>query len=426
MTRALAIIALVLLGAGPAGAQEPVELQPATESSRFIFSTLLTLAAGAGAMLLLAGFAAREAGVVRPKNAGAGALKAVALVAVSSLAAWLVGYNLVFSVEPGGFLGDFSVFAPNGKDADPSSDSARFLYVALAGATGMAVVAGAVAERIRFWPFLVFAAAYAALIFPITASWVWGEGYLAAAWKFSDFAGANLIHACGGWAALAGAVIVGPRLARYDGGEPREQRPGNPGLLAVGGLLVWLGLFALLAGGQEGMTTAADSMALSRVIVNAQLAAAAGVLAAIVLTEIIYKRADLNILLNGAIGGLVAISAGPLEPALWQAAIIGAFSGAIVTVTGPLLDRFRVDDAVGVLPAHLLCGIWGALIVPWSNESTTYLGQAAGVVIVAAFSLTMSILLWTLLRYTAGVRVSPERELAGLDLKGEASPRPKM
>ncbi|NWG71618.1 MAG: ammonium transporter [Parvularculaceae bacterium] len=426
MARISACILLLGLFASPAVAQEATELQPATETSRFIFTSLLALAAGAGLILLLAGFAAREAGVVRAKNAGASAVKAVALVAVSSLAAWLVGYNLIFSVEAGGFLGDFSVWAPNEEGASAISDAARFLYVALGGAAGAAILAGAVAERIRFWPFLVFTAAYASLVFPIAASWTWGGGYLAAAWKFVDFGGASLVHACGGWAALAGAVIVGPRLARYDGEEPRVQPPSNPGLAAVGGLLIWLGLFAFMAGALPSLSAAADAMALARIFVNAQLAAAAGVVAAIALTEIIYKRPDLNTLINGAIGGLVAISAGPAEPALWQAAIIGAFSGAIVTVTRPLFDRFRIDDAAGVLPAHLLCGIWGALIVPWSNENATYLGQAAGVVVTAAFSLTMSILIWTLLRYTVGLRVSPERELAGLDLRGEAAPKPKM
>jgi Amt family ammonium transporter len=424
MKRFTLAVAVLAVSFGAALAQEPAEMQPATETAQLLFNTLLSLAAGAAAMLLLGGLCAREAGLVRAKNAGATGVKALALIAVCSLASWLVGFNLATTVEPGGFLGDFARWGGAGKDPTPPDEAARFVHLALAGATGMAIVSGATAERLRFWPFLLFAAAYAGLIFPIAASWKWGEGYLETNWKFVDFAGATLIHACGGWAALAGAVMAGPRLARYDGGEPREQQPHNPGLAAFGGILAWLGLFALVLTAQTSYATADDAATAARIALNALLAGAAGVFAAIVLTEIIYKRAELSILINGAVGGLAALSAGPAEPALWQAAIIGAFSGVIVTVTGPLLDRFRIDDAAGVIPAHLLCGVWGTLIVPWTNENATYLGQLAGVTIVGAFSLSMSILLWTLLRYTLGVRVGAERELAGLDFRSETRAKP--
>jgi Amt family ammonium transporter len=234
------------------------------------------------------------------------------------------------------------------------------------------------------------------------------------------------VHVCGGWAALAGAVIVGPRLARYEGDEPRDLPAANAGLVAMGGALAWIALMGLGASALGSLARAEDGVAIATILINSHLAAAGGVVVAIILTEIIYKRADLVILVNAGIAALIAISAGPISPTTWQAVIIGAFSGAIVTVTRPLLDRLRIDDAVGALPTHLLCGIWGVLIVPWSNEEATYLGQLAGIVIVSAFSLTMSILLWTVLRYTVGVRVAADREIAGLDMRAAAAPKPKL
>lgn len=419
--------ALALLAAG-ASAQEPADLQPASETSRFIFSTLLLLVSGAATLLLLAGLAAREAGIVQAKNAGAAGVKSLVLGSVCALASWLVGYHLAFSVEPGGFLGGFAIWTPD--DEDPGglgrASAARWLFMTSAAAVAAASISGALAERLKFWPLAIFAAGFAAVIFPVAAGWDWGGGYLEARWRFSDFAGATLVHSAAGWAALAGAVIVGPRLARYHDGEPAPWPAASPALAAIGGLFIWLGWFGLVAGAQLALTSAQDAVALARLFVNSHLAAAAGVVAAAALTSLIYKKVELPIVVNGAIGGLVAISAGPVEPALWQAAVVGAFSGVIVTVTGPLLDRFRIDDVVGAVPAHLVCGVWGTMIVPWANESATYLGQAAGAVIVGAFALSMSILFWTFLRYTVGVRATPSREAGGLDaaeLGLESAPR---
>lgn len=424
---AFAVLAVAFASAG-AAAQEAVELQPASETSRFIFSTLLLVASGAATFLLLAGFAAREAGLVQAKNSGAAGVKILVLASVSALASWLIGYNLAFSVEPGGFIGNFSIFAPDDSDlsAQGRAAAARFLFMTSATAIAAAAFSGALAERLKFWPLAIFAAAYAAVIFPIVAGWDWGGGYLEARWRFADFAGATLVHSSAGWAALAGAVIIGPRLARYHDGEPVSWPAASPALTAIGGILAWLGWFGLVAGAHLALASAQDAVALARIIANAHLAAAAGVVVAAALTSIIYKKVEIPIVVNGAIGAMVAISGGPIEPALWQAVVIGAFSGVIVTVTGPLLDRFRIDDVVGAVPTHLLCGIWGTMIIPWTNASASYLGQAAGVVIVGAFSLSMSILMWTFLRYTIGVRASPSREAGGLDaleLGLEAAPR---
>jgi Amt family ammonium transporter len=429
MTARCLALAVALLGAAlPALAQDPVELQPATETSRFVISTLVLLAASAAGVLAVAGLAAREAGFVQAKNAGAAGLKAIAIASVCALVAWAVGYGLIYSVEPGGFLGDFRIWTPD--DVDPSirgrGSAAHWLFMVSACAISAIIYAGALAERIRLWPLILFTGAFAALVFPVAAGWSWGGGYLAAAWRFSDFAGATLIHSVGGWAALAGAVIVGPRLARYGETGPLPWPPGNPAMAALGALLVWIGAVGFSFGAHGAVNSANDAIALARIGANSTISAAAGVVVAAFLTTVIYRKIELPIVVNGAIGGLAAIAAGPVAPELWQAIVIGAFSGAIVTVTGPLLDRFHIDDPVGAIPAHLLCGVWGSLIVPWCDEKATYLGQVAGIVIVGAYALTMSILIWTLLRYTIGARAAAELELSGADaaeLGLEAAPR---
>lgn len=419
MKRLAAAAMLALTFVQAAQAQDAAEMQPASEASRYLFSTLLMLASGAASMLLIAGLLAREAGLVQARSAGSSALRTIAVLALSALLMWLLGFNLIFRIEPGGFLGTLAIWSPD--DSDPATAglaaASRWFFVATGAAIAATIIAGALAERVRLWSFLIFAAAFMSAIFPVVASWDWGKGYLEEVWRFADFSGATIVHSCGGWAALAGAVIVGPRLNRYlSEGAPRSL-PSNPVLVAMGGLLIWVGWFGFCGGALGSLGAVADAVALSRVVVNSTLAAAAGSLAAIALNSIIYKKVELQTAVNGAVGGLVAISAGPIDPALWQGVVIGAFSGVIVTLTGPLLDRFRIDDAAGVVPAHLVCGLWGTLIVPWANEEASYMGQLAGVVIIGAYALTMSILFWTVLRYTIGVRLPPERERSGVDLE---------
>jgi Amt family ammonium transporter len=409
--------AFALIAALAPAAASAQEAAPASETSVFVFNTLLFLSGGMMAMSAAAGFALRAAGLVRAKNAASVCLLIIAAYAAATLAFWLIGYNLLNGVEAGGFLGVFALWAPS--DIDPvgagRASAAAWLFQAGCAAVPAAIVAGALAERLKVWPFLIFAAALSGLIYPIIASWDWGKGYLDAAWKFVDVAGATIVHATGGWAALAGALIIGPRRGRY-GAKGVQPMPGsNLPIAALGTFLLWFGWFGFSSASELALGSISSAVSIARMIVNTNMAAAGGIVAAIVLASIVYKKIDLATALNAAIGGLVSISADPLSPQIWQAALIGAFAGVIVTVAATGLDRLRIDDTVGAIPAHLLCGLWGALVVPWSNPDASILGQLVGISMIAVFAFGMSALIWTTLKYSIGVRPGPEQEAIGID-----------
>ena len=277
------------------------------------------------------------------------------------------------------------------------------------------IVSGAIAERAKFAAFVLFTAALTGLIYPVIASWDWGKGYLDAEWRFSDFAGATIVHSTGGWAALAGALVIGPRRGKYNGRRVAPLPGSNIPLATLGAFILWFGWFGFNGGSQLAIGTIGDAVSVATVIVNTNMAAAGGVIAAIIMTGLIYKRVDLTIVLNGAIGGLVSITAEPLTPAVWQAVLIGAMGGVIVTVGVPMLDRLKIDDVVGAIPAHLFCGVWGTLIAPWTNSDASLTGQIVGVAMVGGFAFTMSALFWVMLKYSIGARVNAEHEQLGLD-----------
>lgn len=381
-------------------------------------ATLLVILAGLIATLFgAAGFAMIEAGLVRAKNAASSCLKALGAMAVAGLAAWLVGAELASSVEKGGFLGEFRLWSPADEEgsAAAATGAVWLYYAALFGMTPM-IVAGCVAERTRLGPFLLFAAMLSGLIAPIAAGWVWGGGYLAEDWRFSDVAGATVIHSVGGWAALAGALVVGPRRGKFAQGRVTSTPGGALPLAGVGAILLWAGLIAVAVGADLALSTPGDAVAAGRIAANVHVAGCGGALAAIVAAGFSYRKIDLALVLNGGLGGLIAIAAEPLTPAVWQAAIIGAFAGVITTAGAALLERVRIDDVVGAIPRHLFCGVWGSLAASWTNEEASVLGQAIGVAVVAIFSFGVSALVWTALRYSVGVRPDAEREAAGLDL----------
>lgn len=393
------------------------EAAPASETSVFLFNTLMLLVCGMIVMFMSAGFCMLEAGLVRAKNAAAICLKNISAYSVAGIMVWLAGYHLIYGVEAGGFLGKIALWSP--RDIDPVgkgvASSADFFFQMVFVATAASIVSGALAERVKLGAFLIFTMALTGVIYPIAASWDWGKGYLDAEWKFFDFAGSTIVHSTGGWAALAGALIVGARRGKYPGGRVTPMPGSNLPLAALGVFILWLGWFGFNAGSQLAFGAIGDAIAVATIVVNTNMAAAGGVLAAIIMTAMIYKRVDLTIVLNGAIGGLVSITADPLSPAIWQAVLIGAFGGVIVTVGVPLLDRLKIDDVVGAIPAHLFCGIWGTLVVPWTNAEASMLGQLVGVSMVGAFTFGMSALVWITLKYSIGVRVSAEREQLGLD-----------
>ncbi len=287
-------------------------------------------------------------------------------------------------------------------------------------ATTASIVSGTVAERVKLWPFLIFVAVLCGVIYPIQGSWEWGTGWLDDM-NFSDFAGSTLVHSTGGWAALAGALVVGSRVGKYGPNGEVNPMPGSSMPLAtLGTFILWLGWFGFNGASQLAMGTISDVAAVSNIFVNTNLAAAAGVVAAMVLNQIFYGKVDLTMALNGALAGLVSITAEPLTPSPLAAMAIGAVGGVIVVLTVPLLDKLKIDDVVGAIPVHLIAGIWGTMAVPFTNQGDadapiTFLTQFIGVAAIGAFVFVTSFVLWLLLRLTIGVRPAEEHEVDGLD-----------
>ncbi len=390
------------------------DLSPASDVTRFVIDTGLLIAAGLAGLLVLAGFTLRDVGFARPRNAPAVCLRMVGLLAVAVIMFWLTGFHLIYGVEPGGFLG---AFKPWSVETAAPGESGRapaafwFSQVVIA-AIGAAIVSAAVSERVRLWPFLLFVAVWAGLIYPIVASWAWGGGYFGAEWNFRDLGGASVLHGAAGAAALAAVIVLGPRPGRYARGAARQAPSTALPVSAFGVALAIPGLMMVIAGLQGSVSSIEAAAALGVVCVNIIAAVAGGALAAMILTQTVYKRPGLVSAMTGSIAGLVSVAADPLAPAMWQAAMIGAVGGVIVTVTPPFLDRFRIDDAGFAIPAHCFCGIWGSFISFWPSETSRLSGQVVGTAAIVAFSFGMSLLVWVALKYTIGVRAAPADERA--------------
>lgn len=391
---------------------------PATDTSLFVFNTLLFLISGMVVMFMAAGFCMLEVGLVRSKNAATICLKNISLYSVAGLMVYLVGYQFIYGVAEGGVIAPLKVFWV-ADDSDPGGTgyaaSSDWYFQMVFVATAASIVSGTLAERIKLLPFLIFVAVLTGFIYPIQAGWVWGEGWLDA--RFDDFAGSTLVHSTGGWAALAGAIVVGSRTGKYDGGRVHPMPGSSLPLATLGTFILWLGWFGFNGGSQLALGTIDDAISVAKIFVNTNMAACGGVVTALVLTQVLYKKVDLTVVLNGAIGGLVSITAEPLQPAIWQAVLIGSIGGVIVTLSVPLLDKLKIDDVVGAIPAHLFCGIWGTLIVPLSNkgDGISFINQLIGVVSIGAFVFMISLAVWYALKFTMGVRASADQERIGLD-----------
>ena len=406
-------------GSDAAFAQASTE---APEDVKYILSSLLFLIGGFLVMFMAAGFAMLEAGLVRSKNVSMQCLKNIALYSVAGLMFWVVGYNLMYEgvVADTGWMGTPTPKVIPATDADAGSYAAGsdwFFQMVFCAATA-SIVSGTIAERIKFWPFIIFTAILIGVIYPIQGSWEWGAGWLNGI-GFSDFAGSTLVHSTGGWAALMGAIILGARTGKYGENGRINPIPGSSIPLAtLGTFILWFGWFGFNGGSQLAMGTISDASSVSRIFVNTNLAAAAGVVVAIILTQIVYKKMDVTMALNGALAGLVSITAEPLTPSPIMAIMIGGVGGVIVVFAVPMLDKLKIDDVVGAIPVHLLAGIWGTMVVPLTNGDATFYAQAVGVISVGIFVSVSSAIVWLILKATIGIRVSPEEELEGLD-KGE-------
>jgi len=437
INRSIAVAALsAAILTGGALAQEPAAAEAAaavTEAATtaaapdttFIFNTMLFLIMGMVVMFMSAGFCMLEAGLVRSKNAATICLKNITIFSIASVMVWLIGYNIIYGVEPGGWIGTLSPWKADDTKALETgyTASSDWFFQMVFVATAASIVSGTVAERVRLWPFFLFTAVLTGLIYPIQASWEWGGGWLDARYGFSDFAGSTLVHATGGWAALAGALALGPRRGKYGpNGQINNLRGSSLPLATLGVFILWLGWFGFNGGSQLALGTLDDAIAVSNIFVNTNMAAAMGVITVVVLCTVLKRKIDLSMALNGAIGGLVAITAEPLTPAVWQAALIGSVGGGIIFITTPMLEYMRIDDVVGAIPAHLFCGIWGTMAVPLTNSDANFVGQAVGVGANAAFVFTASLVVWVLLKMIVGIRASADEEDKGLDDSEIGSP----
>lgn len=399
-------------------AAEAVEYALAADTA-YIFNTLLFLIGGFLVMWMAAGFAMLEAGLVRTKNVSMQCLKNISLYSIAGLMFWIIGYNLMYSGVDGGYFGTptpKSIEPVGGDDlATGYSGASDWFFQMVFCATTASIVSGTLAERIKLWPFLIFTAILTGVLYPITGSWEWGAGWLDGM-GFSDFAGSTLVHSVGGWAALSGAILLGARQGKY---SPTGQVIPMPGssipLATLGTFILWLGWFGFNGASQLAMGTIGDVTDISRIFVNTNLAACGGVVAAVILTQIIYKKVDVTMALNGALAGLVSITAEPLAPSMFLSVIIGAVGGVIVVFAVPMLDKMKIDDVVGAIPVHLLAGIWGTLIVPLSNSDASYGVQFVGVVAIGIFTFVASGIVWAILKGTMGLRASEEQEVMGMD-----------
>ncbi len=398
-------------------------------ASAYVDNSYLFLIGGLIVMFMAAGFCCLEAGLVRSKNAAMQSMKNVALFSVAGLMFWLVGYNMAYpgATIANGLFGipDFIWKGAEDIEVGYAAHSDWFFQMVFV-ATAASIVSGTVAERVKLWPFLAFTAVLTAFIYPIVASWEWGGGYLDSEWAFSDFAGSTLVHSTGGWAALIGAIIIGPRLGKYSPDGRVNPMPGsNIPLAALGTFILWFGWFGFNGASQLAAGTFDDINAVAKIFANTNMAAVGGVLAAMILTGLLYGgKTDATMAFNGAIGGLVSITAEPLAPSMGGAVLIGAVGGVLVVLTVPLLDKLKIDDVVGAIPAHLVCGIWGTIIVAASygnnitpNEAgdPSYVGQLVGVILTGVFVSVASLVVWLALKATVGVRVGDEDQMEGLD-----------
>ena len=385
-----------------------------TAEIKYVLDSFWLLISGCLVMWMAAGFAMLEAGLVRTKNTTAILTKNITLYAIACVAYYYVGYNLMYG-SGNSFIG--SGVMMSGTSADGHSLISDFFFQVVFVATAASIVSGTVAERIIFWPFMGFILVLTALIYPIQGHWSWGGTSLGGILDgFSDFAGSTIVHSVGGWAGLAGVLLLGARKGKFSSDGTINPIPGsNFPLATLCTFILWLGWFGFNGGSQLALGSKEDVDAISAVIANTNIAACAGALAAMILTQIFYKRVDLTMVLNGALSGLVAITAGPDYPSMNLAAIIGAIGGLLVVFAITMFDKFKLDDPVGALSVHLVNGIWGTLAVGIFNQDVDLFAQIKGIVVIGSFTFFSSLLVWAVLKYSVGIRISDEEEYNGID-----------
>ena len=384
----------------------------------YILNTFSFLVCGFLVMWMAAGFLFLESGLVTTRSVSTIAAKNIGKFAIVSIVFYLFGYNMGYGIPEGGFIGSFSIWTDNTSLDTGYSDASDWFFQALFVCATVSIVSGAVAERIKIWPFFAFAAILGGFIYPIQMGWEWGGGWLDAI-GFSDFAGSTLVHACGGSAALAGVILLGPRLGRFtDSGEPANMAPFAPSsipLVTLGTFILWMGWYGFNGGSQLALGSYEDATAMSKIFMNTQLAACGGCMAGAIITRLIGGKTDIVMMLNGALAGLVSITAEPLMPSPLLSIGIGAIGGIIMYYGTQLLNSLKLDDVVGAIPVHMFAGIWGTLVVPLTNPDASYGIQLLGVISVCLFVFIASYIVIYLLKISMGLRISEEAEKLGTD-----------
>ena len=389
-----------------------------SEEGQYIFNSLAFYIGGVLVAFMAAGFCMLESGLVTTKSVSTIAAKNIGKFAIASIIFFLFGYNLAYGIPEGGYIGSFSMWKEGSEMGTGYSDSSDWFFQTMFVCATVSIVSGAVAERIKIWPFFTFAVVMAGVIYPISMGWQWGGGWLNTA-GFSDFAGSTLVHACGGAGALAGVMVLGARIGRFTSrGGKRIMVPfaaSSIPLVTLGTFLLWFGWFGFNGFSQLAMGTFSDVNAITKIAVNTHLAGAAGTVAGAAITRLIGGKTDIIMMLNGALAGLVAITAEPLAPSPMLAMLIGAVGAVIMYFGTKMLENLGLDDVVGAIPVHMFAGIFGTLVVPLSNNDTSFGIQFVGVISVVAFSFVLSYIAFSVLKSTIGLRISAAAEKLGTD-----------
>jgi len=396
----------------------------------YALDTFYFLVSGALVMWMAAGFSMLEAGLVRAKNTAEILTKNVALFAIASIMYMLIGYGIMYPAGGNGIVPEISwsfmfmdASADNAVDAVLASDGdiyyaglSDFFFQVVFVATAMSIVSGAVAERMKLWAFLLFAVVMTGFIYPVQGYWKWGGGFLDGL-NFQDFAGSGVVHLAGASAALAGVILLGARKGKYGKDGSINAIPGaNLPLATLGTFILWLGWFGFNGGSQLVVSNIADANAVAGIFVNTNMAAAGGLMFALITARLLFGKADLTMALNGALAGLVAITAEPLTPTPLAATLIGGVGGVIVVFSIVTLDKLRIDDPVGAISVHGVVGMWGLMAVPITNTGAGFGAQAIGLVTILAWVFITSFIVWLLIKLIMGIRVSEEEEYEGVDV----------
>ncbi len=384
---------------------------------KFALDTFYFLMSGVLVMWMAAGFAMLEAGLVRAKNTTEILTKNILLFAIACTMYLLVGYNIMYvDNAEGGWLPSLGALIGSQADGADHALESDFFFQVVFVATAMSIVSGAVAERMKLWAFLVFSVVLTAFIYPLEGYWTWGGGFLSE-WGFTDFAGSGIVHMAGAAAALAGVLLLGARKGKYGKDGSIHPIPGsNMPLATLGTFILWMGWFGFNGGSQLLLSDVENSTAVAKIFVNTNAAAAAGAIGALLVTKMTWGKADLTMVLNGALAGLVAITADPLSPSHLWGASIGLLAGVLVVYAIISLDKLRIDDPVGAISVHGVCGIFGLLLVPVANADATLWAQLAGILVIGGWVFSASLLVWYVLKQVMGIRVSEDEELSGMDM----------